>query len=261
MKKPNLLILGAQKSGTSWLHSVLKHHPDIFMSDQKEIAWFNQPELIYESRDPAEYFRHFERADGKSYAGESTPAYFWTGTREPTKMPDRVSNLLGPDVRFIAILRCPVSRARSAYQHHFVKGRIQPGQSVFDTPNSLGILDIGQYERHLTAWQSVYPSSNFFLMLYDDLKTNPVDFVDSVLAWLRLPLSQDGRVGGFQLQKKLHVTREMARREGIEDHGIPTLSAEDHARLIEFFEPGVRALERRMGRKLKRWLRPFERSE
>ena len=27
--KPNLLIAGAQKSGTTWLHKLLAQHPDI----------------------------------------------------------------------------------------------------------------------------------------------------------------------------------------------------------------------------------------
>ena len=36
MNKPNLLIVGAAKSGTTSLHEYLKHHPDIFMSEHKE---------------------------------------------------------------------------------------------------------------------------------------------------------------------------------------------------------------------------------
>ena len=33
---PNLLIVGAAKSGTTSLHNYLKQHPDIFMTDHKE---------------------------------------------------------------------------------------------------------------------------------------------------------------------------------------------------------------------------------
>ena len=33
---PNLLIIGAAKSGTTSLHNYLKQHPDFFMSDHKE---------------------------------------------------------------------------------------------------------------------------------------------------------------------------------------------------------------------------------
>ena len=36
MSLPNLLIIGAAKSGTTSLHEYLKEHPDIFMSGHKE---------------------------------------------------------------------------------------------------------------------------------------------------------------------------------------------------------------------------------
>jgi hypothetical protein len=39
-KLPNLLIIGAMKAGTSSLHDYLSHHPDIFMSQQKELDFF-----------------------------------------------------------------------------------------------------------------------------------------------------------------------------------------------------------------------------
>jgi len=35
MNYPNLLIVGAAKSGTTSLHEYLKQHPDIFMSTHK----------------------------------------------------------------------------------------------------------------------------------------------------------------------------------------------------------------------------------
>ena len=36
MSLPNLLIVGAAKSGTTSLHNYLNQHPDIFMCDPKE---------------------------------------------------------------------------------------------------------------------------------------------------------------------------------------------------------------------------------
>ena len=36
MSLPNLLIVGAAKSGTTSLHNYLNQHPDIFMSNLKE---------------------------------------------------------------------------------------------------------------------------------------------------------------------------------------------------------------------------------
>ena len=38
---PNFLIIGAQKSGTSWLSECLREHPDVYISEQKEIYFFS----------------------------------------------------------------------------------------------------------------------------------------------------------------------------------------------------------------------------
>jgi hypothetical protein len=38
---PNFLVIGAQKSGTSWLNKQLRHHPDIWLPPIKEIHYFD----------------------------------------------------------------------------------------------------------------------------------------------------------------------------------------------------------------------------
>ena len=40
MSKPNFLVVGAQKSGTTSLYSYLKQHPQIYMSPLKEPHFF-----------------------------------------------------------------------------------------------------------------------------------------------------------------------------------------------------------------------------
>jgi hypothetical protein len=37
---PNFVVIGATKSGTTALHRYLKQHPEIFMSQQKELRFF-----------------------------------------------------------------------------------------------------------------------------------------------------------------------------------------------------------------------------
>src|SRR3989304_3773838 len=41
-RKPNLFIVGAPKAGTTALHYFLKQHPDIFMSQMKELRFFSK---------------------------------------------------------------------------------------------------------------------------------------------------------------------------------------------------------------------------
>jgi hypothetical protein len=49
-KYPDFLCIGAQKAGTTWLHNVLKIHPDIWLPDRKEIHFFDKIFLPFQSQ-------------------------------------------------------------------------------------------------------------------------------------------------------------------------------------------------------------------
>lgn len=122
---PNLLIAGSAKCGTSSLHNYLAQHPEIFMSKKKEPRFItsqcgllplNGPKdhrvekWIVKSYD--EYCDLFKEADGYKVIGESSAdnLYFYKKTIPVIKQ------YLG-DPRIILVLRNPVKRAFSAYQH------------------------------------------------------------------------------------------------------------------------------------------------
>ena len=75
MTKPNLLIIGAAKSGTTSLHNYLNQHPDIFMSAHKEphflinndIGVNRIPNGIY---DYDEYIDLFKEKQDYKYRGD-----------------------------------------------------------------------------------------------------------------------------------------------------------------------------------------------
>jgi hypothetical protein len=47
---PNFLGIGAQKSGTTWLHDNLARHPQVWLPPVKEIHYFDRPDLSLGSR-------------------------------------------------------------------------------------------------------------------------------------------------------------------------------------------------------------------
>src|ERR1041385_6888829 len=116
---PNLLIIGAAKSGTTSLHTYLNEHPQIFMARRKEPSFFllwDNPERIAlherEGRAEVNFFSTLERyaalfVDGKEHKirGESSTAYLAN-----PECAAKIKQLI-PDVKIIAILRNPVSRA------------------------------------------------------------------------------------------------------------------------------------------------------
>jgi len=39
---PSFLIIGAQKSATTWLHQMLDAHPDVWLPQEKELHYFDE---------------------------------------------------------------------------------------------------------------------------------------------------------------------------------------------------------------------------
>lgn len=100
---PNLIVIGASKSGTTSLHAYLDAHPEIAMSRQKELNFFGRAENL--ARLPW-YLEQFDPAF--EVRGESSPSY----SQYPRLVgqPDRI-RWLNPEMRLIYLVRDPIPRA------------------------------------------------------------------------------------------------------------------------------------------------------
>jgi hypothetical protein len=106
---PNFFILGAAKCGTTSLHYALKQHPEIHLSAVKEPSFFSTGFQVV--RNPVEYGNLFPEQPGKKRYGDASRVYFSTPETPP------VLRQLFPDAKFLLIVRNPVHRAHSLYQH------------------------------------------------------------------------------------------------------------------------------------------------
>lgn len=110
MNLPNLLIVGAQKAGTTSLYDILKKNQAFYLP-VKEIKFFHRDE--HYSKGLKWYADHFKNYNGQRYIGDFTPdymAYNWSA--------QRIYDSLGSNVKIIFILRQPVLRAYSQFNFH-----------------------------------------------------------------------------------------------------------------------------------------------
>ncbi|WP_135506652.1 sulfotransferase family protein [Roseovarius aestuariivivens] len=259
--KPNLIIVGAQKSGTTWLHKQLSLHPDFFMSEPKELNFFNNADQVSNEEKQAEYFAHFDAVTDQTFIGESTPHYFWKKVEgspfsNPRPGHDTATCLhaaLGPDLRMIASLRDPVSRAVSAYYHNFAVGRNPEKRGIFWCDPSMGIVDLGFYKRHWEHFVEVFSPANMCMVLYDDISKNPVGYIRQVLRFLKAQ-EPDGYMDSLDLGEKINYrARLMKRRTAEERADPPVIRPQEVAALLELYREDIRFVSEMTKRPLPHW--------
>jgi hypothetical protein len=106
---PDFIILGAQKAGTTSLHENLTKHPRIAEATRKEVHFFDNQ--YFKGADW--YRQQFPKPRlSKPWVitGEATPYYLF----HPF-VPDRIAET-SPHVKFVVLLRDPVTRAYSHWQ-------------------------------------------------------------------------------------------------------------------------------------------------
>jgi len=114
--KPNFLIIGAQKSGTTSLHYYLNQHPCFSGSSPKELHFFD--EKINFGKNYDWYESQFLGPKNRYYF-ESTPSYIYR-----PEVAEKIYSF-SENIKLVALLRDPVKRAFSAYNHYrssFIRG-------------------------------------------------------------------------------------------------------------------------------------------
>ena len=166
-RRPNLLRIGAAKSGTTWLAGVLGVHPEIFMPPQKELN-----ALYYDDLDERlpEYEAYFLNAGAAPIRCDFSVRYLAS-----SNAPAAAARLV-PDATILAILRNPVDQVQSHYWHLRRQNFHQP-QPVTETPTVLEALDRfpklllepALYAKHLHRWAALFPRSRIILLRYEDV--------------------------------------------------------------------------------------------
>lgn len=105
---PDFLIVGGQRCGTTSLFNYLAAHPDVVPSLGKELHFFTK----HWRHGPAWYRAHFPTIGEPGLTFEATPYYLYH-----PHAPWRAAQVV-PRAKLIVLLRDPVTRAYSHYQHN-----------------------------------------------------------------------------------------------------------------------------------------------
>lgn len=186
MAKPNFLIVGVAKAGTTSLYHYLKKHPDVYMPDKKEIHFFDR----YHYRGPNWYLNRFRGGEEtqKIAVGEATPIYCF----DPACM-ERIYDF-NPEMKIIIALRNPTARAIS----HFWMSKMAQQEPL----SMLKAMERNEEEikSHKAPWQKYksrglyaeqldriyqyFPKDQVLVMQLENMELNPAESIAELCFFL-----------------------------------------------------------------------------
>lgn len=206
MYVPTFLILGPQRTGTTWLSQNLRHHPEVKFSRPKELFFFNTlpypQHPKYQSTDLDWYLRFFRdslrqrcgrnlfclRQYGEFYRpvarGEATASY---ALLTPELIQEVVT--LNPNIRAIMIVRDPIQRAWSSAKRALVRNRKRRFEDVpFSEFQALYCdsyeVQCPLYERHYRRWSSALKDGHVFVARFEEILNDPRRLLLDVMSFL-----------------------------------------------------------------------------
>jgi hypothetical protein len=253
---PDLLIIGAQRAGTSSLYRYLRMHPHIAGPLRKEVDYFGfrfeRGERWYRANFPLTARRELaHRLDRPFLTFEATPDYLLH------PLAARRAHQLLPDARIVVLLRDPVERAISHYGHAVRHGwetlplqdalaaeeerlqgeiariRQSPGYraSAF---RRYSYVTRGLYADQISRWLDEFPRGQLLVIDSNELYTNPAQALHAVLDFAGLPRWQPAEFRNYSYRTA--------------DVPTPTSRSDDLvANLRQRFAPANAELERLLG--------------
>jgi hypothetical protein len=248
--KPDFLLIGAQRCGTSSLFRALMAHPQILRPVMhKGVNYFD----LNHFRGEAWYRAHFPirsvaeartRKYGAPHVFEASGYYIY----HPFAA-QRIRRDL-PDVKLIALLRDPVERAYSAYQHELARGfEWETFECALDLEDQRLVAEVermaydetyesfahrhhsytrrGQYAEQLAVYAELFGRSNMLLIESESFFADPQAQYRRVVDFLDLADVIPAQFGRHNAQPRADMGTRTRRR--LEEH-----FAEHDARLEEF---------------------------
>ncbi len=205
--KPQIdfIIAGAQKAGTTALFDYLGDHPQIGLSDVKEVHFFDDEGQDWRAPDYGAYHAHFDLADRSRLWGEATPIYlYWKDSLARIRA-------YNPGLRLIVLLRDPVARAYSHWKMEFARGAethpfdwcVRAGRQRLFAAEPWGFhrefsyVERGYYGAQIEHLLSLFPADQLLVLRAEDLEAKPGPVLETVSAFLGVdapPPSQPRRV-------------------------------------------------------------------
>lgn len=172
---PFALLMGPQRSGTTWVDRYLRFRGDICLPEEvKEIFFFDRNF----DRGAEFYKSHFDPTSEHNLAIEITATSF-----DCPEAPQRVKEIFGKNIKLVCPLRHPIVRSYSLYLHYLrygiVSGSLQ--DAVKQVPQ---IIESSRYKTHINRWFQEFGKENITFIYQEELEIDQLEFVKKLCTGL-----------------------------------------------------------------------------
>lgn len=175
---PDFAVIGAMRSGTTSLDSLLRQVPGLCMSRIKEPDYFIAE--LNHRKGPAWYASLF--ADHAKICGEVSPNY-----TSADRFPGVAARLhaAAPHAKLVYLVRDPVERVRSHYQHTWLKDSTTPAPAdICDSETGQHILEASRYFRQIEPFLEWFPRERILVVESDDLRAQPTETLRRICVFI-----------------------------------------------------------------------------
>ncbi len=242
---PNFIIIGAAKSATTTITSILPLHPDIFISKPKEPKFFGRN--YYKGWDW--YASRFEA--GKEYALRGEGSTMYTSKMKGFHHTPELMHRYLPNLKLIYLVRHPLDRIVSQWRHY--RGR-HPKSADFNELMSnrhLRRLIVGSsmYYQRLMGFREFYADDQVHCMTFEDLLAEPNQSLQKILKFL----GAKPQVKQMLDQNGCLPRENEAGAKGRDHVEKPEWNAELKAKVLRKIQPDAEQMLAYMGKPLNYW--------
>jgi Sulfotransferase family len=180
--KPNFLIIGAAKAGTSSLASLLEAHPEagIAFGEQPNFFSFDDKYKFGWKK----YLKLFERCEGKKAVGDVSRSY--SRIRQHPQVIERIHEHI-PRAKILYAVRHPLDRMVSAYVEHMNYPNPPAFVSVNDAVRKEPmIVDSSRYGEVFEAYRQKFDESQIKIIWYEEYLADPARTFQDICRFLEI---------------------------------------------------------------------------
>ncbi len=182
--------VGAQKSGTTTLHDLLKQHYEIDLPALKETKFFCQDDKF--RRGLKYYLSYFNIENSNDVTrGEIDPDYMYHDHAA-----ERIYNTLGSDIKLIFLLRNPVDRA---YSHYLMNRKRYIEDNSFAEALRLenerlnkgeynrvhfGYTARGYYSKQIQRFLRYFPADHLLILIFENFIKQKEKYLHEILQFI-----------------------------------------------------------------------------